>query len=72
MTVSCCPVISATLSPTVFNTVSAVWAILEVVVVVVELAAWVDMALFVFCSFSTIAACEVVEHGKLSMLRKIL
>ena len=33
-TVSCCPVISATLSPTVFNTLSAVWRAFDVVVVV--------------------------------------
>jgi hypothetical protein len=49
-TVSCCPVTSATFSPTVFNTLSAVWSIFEVVV---GPAALVDTELFeATCSLS--------------------
>lgn len=55
-TVSCCPVTSATFSPTVFNTLSAVWRIFEVVV---ELAELVGMELFeVTCSLSVIFLFE--------------
>lgn len=53
-TVSCCPVTSATLSPTVFNTLSAVWRMFDVVVGV-EPASLDDMELFeVICSLSVI------------------